>query len=305
MIDTIHLYTPYFSVDKKGKGWVESITENKDTGEVMEKLFNNQGTVKITANNRFLYANFTAIGLLQGKGKYEYDYQELSELTDSLKKEFDKLGVRVDMESLKVGRFDIYKNIEVERIPSYYINLIQPVFYNARYKKKVDTFKSSTLTLYNRSRELCIYDKRQDFKEKYGIDIGKNILRSEVRLKKHRIVEKRNIDTLTDLISMQEVELKKIYNREVKDKMVNKALLLHTLDLNAGEKYILGQWLSENGIDLYKSHLLSNLTAKKISERSYYYRMSKARESLSYYLALKRDTEKELKDVMERFFYDV
>lgn len=270
MIDTVKLKTQHFRVKKidclegveyhkklfptlQKNGWqVGMFPGNREYAYLnLEDLnldirFNNVGHL-------YLYARCEVPRLLKGKGAIFYDSR--SDLADKLNAGFLKAGLKVQLDKIKLGRLDLFKNIVMDGLPltpGQFVTCIDDFLYGGRYKRSGVTSEegAKTFSLYNNTRELCIYDKTSQMAHKYHVDIENLVARCEARIKKTRVLEKIGLGTFEDLDSASEASLKEKFNSEVKKRMVEvkkKIRLARPINLEQLELFKAGAWAKMQG----------------------------------------------------------
>lgn len=168
MIDTIGIYTERF--EHKGD-YLEGfkILQNIDgrTGEVIsqKKVYNDE-VLNITEKTGGLFVHFS-IPKLYGLDNnfYSLGVGSYKSTEKILLKKLNSLGYEVDLKDFKIGRLDIFKNIELENDFGSYGFIFDYLNYKRTHKR--DYIDGFLFTNYN--REICFYNKTKEIEMKGGI----------------------------------------------------------------------------------------------------------------------------------------
>lgn len=304
MIHTLKLYTDKYDIKDISNFEHQEIYSRK-TGEILsEKEFINREDIHITKKWGKIWLEFTVPGIFKSKGFYDYPFELLKKIPEKLYNRVSDLGVELDPDDLRISRLDIYKNIEVEMDASYYIILSNDLFQSGRYEKSFYKYPSATLTLYNKSKEVCLYDKRSEILKKHGIDINKEIVRSEVRFKKAKVIMNYlGIKTLKDLINSDIKNLKISYNREIGNKIIKKKIPQNIPVEGKKLDFLLGFAVNALGFDFIKETLKNRFEKGKMCKSTYYNNLKKTREVLDFYKKNEEQVNVNLQNFIDSLFY--
>lgn len=213
MIDTITLGTIDFSIQPSNK-LIKRIDINQETGEVSEKYFLNSDPLYLTIDNKGLRFHFSFCKIYGLKDNfYPLGVNSFFIILENLKKILYDIGIISDLNTFKILRLDIFKNVMTNKNFYAYSTILRSLELKRTHKRDyVDGFLSS-----NSYREICFYNKVRELSEKLGTAYvkqvynfqGENIIRGELRLLKHREVKKNNI------IYLKEIPEKWSYLKEI------------------------------------------------------------------------------------------
>lgn len=234
-VDTVRLYTAgtyklnerYFEV-KEGihKGARLNLEDNNYIKRVKyynDEQINIEENRVITMNGEDitqkppLYINISIPKILNGASNTDYSIEQVDKVNKSLR-DIIQDKVDIDIDTLRVGRLDIYKNIQYNpsKLVLFLLNLKT---YNGHFHKTIrDEMQGVNVLYYNKGRELNIYDKVREQKAK-GIKIPGPLTRSEIRLKRAGVISKQfgkklEMKDVFELLKAPDT-LKKVYNDNI------------------------------------------------------------------------------------------
>jgi len=313
MIDTIFLYSNDYKPDFEGD-YERKIIEDEKGELKTEKYFRNtelynlefgiEKTHRGSLESSPLKIHFSIPKVLNnGVYNLDFNHSDIGEIRGFLNHTLKPFGVNTD--KLKVGRVDIYKNIQVE--PSYFIHMVGIFPHYHRYKKQ-SYFENGVynLTYMNKSKELGLYDKTTELKHKYRIDLGYPVVRSELRLKKHKVCSDFGIDRFRDVEELvkEEKTLKVVYNTQV-GKIVKKAkakkgvisiMSIEDLDMKDINSLLVGGFLAligeEEALNIMEAGLKKKLEKGLISRRTYFRWVDYYRRAIQEYRKMNEEIHK-------------
>lgn len=324
MIDTLALYTNDFAVIDEN--WFDRKDYYENGQLVRSSFYRNDDPVFVEFHRTFLEdgfvdsplrIHFSLPKLLDGRWNVELDREKLPEASEKLLEAVSG-GVLFNPESLEVGRVDIFKNIRGYE-PNIFIRVLSSFTHSQRYKRKIyeDRVGVMNFTLWNKSKEVGVYDKRREMLEKYGHDIGEDIVRVELRVKKHAAAKRLGLgrfmdvlDFLSDerrLMDLYDREVGKIIklNRSVLDKAGEYASLLE-MDLREFKKWLLGRFMAEENYSVPMEMVERAYSEGKISKRTYYRHKRELEECYQFYKVTVEKLEKyHPVRIYEELFYKV
>lgn len=203
MIDTIRLFTREFDIAGNNKFQTQTLADYS-TGEVQaEKLFCNipgggRFNIKPQGAEKCLLFEASLPKLLYNTSLKELESNDFEKCLSAIQGQFMAAGAVIDksaFESLPVSRLDYCRNIEVEHSIVDYLFLLKNCSFGGRNRT---SWKTETVTFFNKSQELCIYNKvlevKQDDKQAAAAgvrpDSPENILRIESRMKAADVVQR-------------------------------------------------------------------------------------------------------------------
>lgn len=220
MIDTIKLGTDDYLIQSQSS-LIKRVDINQATGEIKTKLFYNGDVLNLTIDNRGFRVKYSFPKLygLQDNFFIPGAYSFKTTFSILLRKLKD-LGILIDINTLKVLRLDLCKNVETNYCFDTYSDVLRTLTLKRTHRRDyVDGFLSS-----NSRRELCFYNKIKELnhnfgagytKYKYGIT-KENIIRGELRFLRHSEVVKHGIKTLIEIPDKWS-HLKNIYNEYMRN----------------------------------------------------------------------------------------
>lgn len=181
-----------------------------------------------------------------------------------LNEKLKEAGFITDLTRARLKRVDIVKNCLTEYPFHFYTNILRALKMRGNNKRGYE-YPTSFLKG-NSNLELCLYDKVEEQRQKNIIKeeyLGKNILRAELRLLKHRKVRKSlNIITLEELLENYEglgkyykgfLEKSLFHIKEVQALENNTIKELEYYAYNGG-KYWVNNFLIHNGLKALKPY---------------------------------------------------
>lgn len=306
MLDTIKLYTePKTYNIENNKGWKVIDGYYSDRGELfLEKKTKCIGPLFLAKNNGYLFITFTMSKLLKGKNFCLCPYSLIHTLPDKLDKYLRSIGIRLSVANLKVGRLDIYKDISVPESGSLYVDYAYNLLDGGRYEKRLyEEFNAKTVNLINKSKAICIYDKRKQMLNQFGKDIGKEMVRAEVRLLKSMPVKKYGFKSLKDLIDYPTGYFKKIYNAEMRSKMIDTKKVGMITQEDDIMKIFMGKAANDYGIELAKEKLKNQVACEIISKKTYYRRLKEVREAFDLFQKCEIESTKNIEEFKRNLLY--
>ena len=209
MIDTMVIYTDKFRIQEEKNKLTHKMEIDNETGIDKESYYYNykplgeeKVLVKVDIGQR-LMVNFSVPRVIGGKGNYKpVSKEEYAIALQRVESILNEAGIEAKRQDFKLSRVDIFKNIKVR----YPFGAYEPVFRWLQPSRMDPRSYGTTYTFMNGSREICFYDKTLEMVKEYGESIESNIMRGEVRLKKHNVIQKvLKIDKAMDLISNWDV----------------------------------------------------------------------------------------------------
>jgi len=230
MIDTIAVATSDFEIEKFNR--LTRREETLPTGETFEKQFYNSDKLNLTIDSRGFRLHFS-LPKLYGLQDNFYPLGENSFETamDSLQRNLEDIGVVADLDTMKILRLDIFKNVETSETFSIYSDVLRTLELKRTHRRD---YTDGFLTA-NTLRELCFYNKVRELSESLGSlyvkqvynFTGENIIRGELRFLRHSEVKKNGFDYLRDVPNQWPL-LKGTYSNYMKQ--------VFKYDFNGGEE---------------------------------------------------------------------
>lgn len=220
MLDTIALGSQDFKIQNSNR-LIKRTDTNQETGETIEKYFINLDTLNLTIDKRGLRLHFSLPKLYGLKDNfYPLGADSCNAVIHNLERILCDVGIGTDIDTLKVLRLDLFKNIELENSFNAYAEVLRSLSLKRTHRREyADGFLTS-----NSLRELCFYNKVKELSESLGAGYVKqvynfereNIIRGELRLLKHREVKKSEITYLKEIPEKWTL-LKEVYQKYMKD----------------------------------------------------------------------------------------
>ena len=131
-------------------------------------------------------------------------YNEISTVTDYLRKLGEKLGIAFNCSSLKISRADFFLNKRLDFPVCLFIKQLSNILkYNRMIQVAArDYYNLTYIRWSNKRRQLAIYDKTEDMNHK-GMRLDANWLRAEVRLMNTEINREYDIYNLHGLMDVK------------------------------------------------------------------------------------------------------
>jgi hypothetical protein len=289
MIDKCKIYTRDFKIGSSTPMIIKQGHVNSLTGEIENEgyLFNRGGKEFYGFSsflNNELFPTFTLDLIPEGhkstRLRMEFNpnkvyFDDNFHLVDSgqfyevctfLKGELEKADIGINIDSCKLGRIDIAKNINT----TYPVIAYADVFNFLRAKRMSRRVYPTTFEFSNTKREIAFYDKlgqlqMSNSKIPDDVDLFDNIMRAEIRFKGNKVVERdTEINNLSELYNsdrylylgntykklMQDLVFRRGSKYELKVKYVSEIELLKSMrrsnKRNALMKYLLIEGLERN-----------------------------------------------------------
>lgn len=201
MLDSIALFTKDFELKPSNRFLTKTLTAIS-TGEVTsETTFCNlsgaQFSIKPQGSEKSLFFQTSLPKLLYGTSLKELQRGDFEQSLEAIEEKFKEAGVYIEPHSLAsfgVSRVDYCRNIEVTHNIYDYLAILRNCSLGGRTKT---TWQTQTVTFFNKSQELCAYNKVLEVKQDAiqalaaGVtpETPENILRLEKRLKKAKVVQ--------------------------------------------------------------------------------------------------------------------
>ena len=242
MIDTLKLHTPEFEIKTDNK-LIYRVDTNRETGEIKEKKFYNSDNFNLTIDSRGLFIQFSLPKLYGEESNfYPIGFNSCKVVLGEIENLLKDLGVLTSLETFKVSRMDLFKNVET-RYPFIDYSLVLHTLHLSRTLRRD---YGDTFTIMNKQREICFYDKNLESYLKYKRKFfDGNVMRGEVRFKTHKENVKRGFDRVVeipekwDLLKKTYKEfMEKVFNRELEEMRgdIHKELLIYSLIREKGFK---------------------------------------------------------------------
>ena len=254
MLDTVKFYTDDFVIRDDAEielmpsviDYKTGETDNKNlfqrsSGQWVKgsKAFLNTDRLNLTIKpigdhqSVFLWVSLSVPKFLTGDNFYSLDDNEAKGLPSSLETELKNRGIGLDVNELKIGRLDAFKNVYASEAFEDYV----PIFNILKAKRQNRRVYGSTFLWENTQREICVYDKLTEVKNRgyETLNYPKNTIRFEYRLLKSKSVNSAlKFKTVKRLFS----------NLDSVGAVYNEALENHLFGLDVGEfEHLVGsQW---------------------------------------------------------------
>lgn len=200
MIDTVRLYQPMFKAMDKGFIYLKNFNlHHWVSGEMIyiNTFYNSEGkqpiTVKYDELKDYVTITFSVPKLVYGNSIKNFTHEDYDKnlLLDVLTERLRGI-IETDFLDMLVSRLDIAINIVTDYNVDVYIKAVRYCLdISKRYR--VQEYKDSSLTIYNRSKRILFYDKEKEQirSKEIGFDYQPkgNLLRFEVQLKDMKMVK--------------------------------------------------------------------------------------------------------------------
>jgi len=245
MIDTLDFYTPSFQVSVKSLlkvysgAIVQRTGETTDTGQLWSNGLKSTSGSKAEYRERgilisilpgkmgmppMLRISMYPSLLLNGHNYFPVTFQEFTRSLDFVRKVFTKVGITTNIDNCKLGRIDIFKNIELNHDFKYYLPVVKLMSPKSMLQERAIIY-DGYYRIGNKSVEYCCYNKLNQIDQKYKInpvDIGvkaPNVGRFEFRYRNHSVIKRRfGIETVGELIQSNSFShLLDVYDNELKN----------------------------------------------------------------------------------------
>ena len=235
MIDTLKIFTLDYNIREDNK-LTFRVDENRETGEILQKQFYNSDDFNVTVNNKGLFIQFS-LPRLSGEETnfYPVDLSCYKMVLRTLESIFNYLGILTSLDTFRISRMDLFKNIEI-KYPFLDYSLI---LNSLNLKRTLKRDYGNTFTMLNSLREVCFYDKNLETLNKYHkVLFDFNVMRGEVRFKTHQENKKRGFDRVDELPDKKDLLkksyqdfMKMIFNRECNNnnEEIKNELLIYSL----------------------------------------------------------------------------
>jgi hypothetical protein len=231
MIDTLKVWTPDYIIKEENKLTFRTDI-NKETGEILQKQFYNSEDFNLTIDNRGLFIQFSLPKLYGAETNfYPVGYNSYKVVLKTLETTLNDLGILTSLDTFKISRMDLFKNIETK----YQFLDYSLVLNSLNLKRTLKRDYGDTYTIMNSLREICFYDKNLETFNKYQKRFfNGNVMRGELRFKTHQENKKRGFDKAIELPEkwnlLKETYhkfMEKVFNREYKsnDEIKNEFLI--------------------------------------------------------------------------------
>lgn len=222
MLDKLKVYTTDFKVGKNAPLQVKQGVLDCLTGEVkgISNLYTDQAGQEVSGasaymntdhfnldiSNKGLFITFTPAKVLFGNNFYSVTSDQNKIVCQQIQQELEQNDIHLNLGQSKLSRVDIAKNAQTKQPFSVYNSL----FSLLTARRMTPVSYGETHSFRNESREVLFYDKLYELTQQgvdlKSLDIPKsNVMRSELRLRSHRVVKR---DTELD-------QLDQLYSREV------------------------------------------------------------------------------------------
>ena len=202
MIDTVSVATSDFEVANSNR--LTKRTDVLETGEILEKQFYNSDKLNLTIDSRGFRLHFSLPKLYGLQDNfYPLGANSFETAMDGLQRNLEDVGVIADLDTMKILRLDIFKNVETSETFSIYSDVLRTLELKRTHRRD---YTDGFLTA-NTLRELCFYNKVRELSESLGSLYvrqvynfsGENIIRGELRFLRHSEVKKNGFDYLNDI----------------------------------------------------------------------------------------------------------
>ena len=206
MIDTLQIITDDFEVLPGAELMVQPSAYDSKTGELRSqhrlytqgdnavfgrKAYDNNDVYNLDITS-FRDTNYLTIGcslprVANGKNYHPVSRDKAVEVLDFIEDMAADRGVKFDMQSSKLSRVDLFKNV-VGRYP---FSTYSPIFERLELSRMSSRNYGSTFLHHNTQRELCIYDKLAEMRRKDKTEIvnyPENTIRFEQRYKNRKAI---------------------------------------------------------------------------------------------------------------------
>lgn len=220
MIDTIVVGAQDFEILKVNK-LILRTDINQETGETLEKYFYNCKTLNLTIDNGGCRLQFSLPKLYGLQDNfYPLGVNSFEVAIPSLERSLQDIGVIADIDTMKVLRLDLFKNVETSKTFNSYADVLRTLDLKRTHRRE---YSEGFLTS-NTLRELCFYNKVRELTESLGSNYVKgvynfnseNIIRGELRFLRHQEVMKNGIEYLKE-IPNKWTSLKETYSNYMSD----------------------------------------------------------------------------------------
>jgi len=243
MIDTISIITQDYEIATSNK--LTSRIETLPTGETHKKQFYNGEKFNLTIDSWGFRLHFSLPKLYGLKDNfYPLGANSFETAMNSLQRNLEDVGVIADLDTAKISRLDIFRNVQTSETFSIYSDVLRTLELKRTHRRDyVDGFLSA-----NTLRELCFYNKVKELSESLGSDYvrqvynfsNENIVRGELRFLRHSEAKRNGFDYLNDIPNQWNL-LKDTYleymsevfkydfnveGEEMSDKFLDKVLLI-------------------------------------------------------------------------------
>ncbi len=219
MLDKIHLYTSDFEVAKNAHLKIVPLDIDNATHEqinpqilwlegntpIVGKLaYNNDYGANITIKHGRLTVTYNPSTMVYGNNYFSASQPQINDTIQQVKCSLSEIGISVNVDTCKLSRIDLCRNIETEHPFKTYLpalELITPKWM----PRKDPMLRDGYYLKANGSIQYCMYDKIRELRDKQ-VDLNslgihaKYVSRSEIRLIKNRSVNTHlKIDTIAEL----------------------------------------------------------------------------------------------------------
>jgi hypothetical protein len=287
MIDKCKIYTRDFKIGSSTPMIIQQGYVNSLTGEIENEgyLFNRGGQEFSGYSaflNRELFPAFSLNLIPEGhkstRLRMEFnpnkiyfddnfhlvDSGQFNEVCKFLKSELEKADIGINIDSCKLGRIDLAKNINT----TYPVIEYAEVFNFLRAKRMSRRVYPTTFEFSNTQREIAFYDKLgqlqlSNSKIPEDVDLFDNIMRAEVRFKGNKVVERdTELNNLSELYNsdrylylgniyrklMQDLVFRRGGEYELKVRFVSEIELIKSFK-RSGKRNVLYKYLLIDGIE--------------------------------------------------------
>lgn len=202
MIDTLRIYQPLFKSMHKGSINLKKFNLHYSvTGEVVyiNTFYNDRNkqpvTIKFNETKDYVTITFSVPKIVYGSSIFNYSHTEFDNdlLIASLSSRLRDI-IEIDFLDMLVSRLDIAINVIVDCVVGAYLRAIKYCM-DVSKRFKVQEYKESSLTIYNKSKRIIFYDKEQEqmqSKDLEGIyyEFTGKVLRFEIQLRDMKTIKK-------------------------------------------------------------------------------------------------------------------
>lgn len=296
MLDTVKVYTDDFRVRDGANLVIQPATLDYETNTKADtRLFRNsagewvEGAKAYINSSRYnltikpnlkgdgvkAFIQFSFPKALTGDNFYSLEEKSIGLAKQVLAGDIKEKGILLNLEECKLSRLDIFKNAITDEEFSEYT----PLYKMLRAKRQLRRDYGSTFLWSNTQREICVYDKLQEIKNRGGAirEYPQKTTRFEYRLLNSRVTKKD-----TGLEKLRDIDNYDAVRNTYKD-----ALEKHLFCLSVNEINILVGSELENIIRGYK-------------ERGGRYWIREFKEDFGAYMVLKMANLETLRGILER-----